>query len=57
MTRKDADYSDWGQIEEKNESIIDVLDKIRNEITMLQIFNRQNVIEIIDKYRAERTEE
>ena len=31
----------------------DVLDKIRNEITMLLEFNRQNVIEIIDKYRNE----
>lgn len=31
----------------------DVLDKIRNEITMLLKFNRQNVIEIIDKYRNE----
>ena len=31
----------------------DVLDKIRNEITMLLTFNRQNVIEIIDKYRKE----
>ena len=31
----------------------DVLDKIRNEITMLLVFNRQNVIEIIDKYKNE----
>ena len=31
----------------------DVLDKIMNEITMLLEFNRQNVIEIIDKYRNE----
>ena len=31
----------------------DVLDKIRNEITMLLVFTRQNVIEIIDKYRKE----
>ena len=31
----------------------DVLDKIRNEITMLLTFNRQNVIEIIDKYKNE----
>ena len=31
----------------------DVLDKIRNEITMLLEFNRQNVIEIIDKYKNE----
>lgn len=31
----------------------DILDKIRNEITMLVSFNRQNVIEIIDKYRQE----
>ena len=30
-----------------------VLDKIRNEITMLLTFNRQNVLEIIDKYRNE----
>jgi len=30
----------------------DVLDKIRNEITMLLAFNRPNVIEIIDKYRT-----
>ena len=30
-----------------------VLDKIRNEITMLLVLNRQNVIEIIDKYRKE----
>ena len=34
-------------------SVNDVLDKIRNEITMLHIFNRANVIEIIDKYKAE----
>ena len=34
-------------------SVNDVLDKIRNEITMLHIFNRENVIEIIDKYKAE----
>lgn len=32
MTREDADYSDCGQIEEKNENIIDVLNKIRAEI-------------------------
>jgi hypothetical protein len=32
MTREEADYSDWGQIEEKNENVIDVLDKIRAEI-------------------------
>ena len=31
----------------------DVLDKIMNEITMLLTFNRQNVIEIIDKYKNE----
>ena len=31
----------------------DVLDKIRNEITMLPLFNRQNVIEVIDKHRIE----
>ena len=31
----------------------DVLDKIMNEITMLLVFNRQNVSEIIDKYRKE----
>ena len=30
----------------------DVLDKIRNEITMLLQFNRLNVIRIIDKYRT-----
>ena len=30
----------------------DVLDKIRNEITMLLEFNRSNVIKIIDKYRT-----
>ena len=30
----------------------DVLDKIRNEITMLLEFNRPNVIGIIDKYRT-----
>jgi len=30
-----------------------VLDNIKNEITMLQMFNRQNVVEIIDKYRKE----
>ena len=30
-----------------------VIDKIRNEITMLLEFNRQNVIEIIDKYKNE----
>ena len=30
----------------------DVLDKIRNEITMLLEFNRLNVIKIIDKYRT-----
>ena len=30
----------------------DVLDKIMNEITMLLVFNRQNVIKIIDKYRT-----
>ena len=36
----------------KNPIVIEraVLDKIRNEITMLPIFNRQNVIDIIDKY-------
>ena len=32
---------------------VDVLDKIRNEITMLWTFKRQNVIEILDKYRSE----
>ena len=31
----------------------DVLDKIMNEITMLLQFNRQNVLEIIDRYRNE----
>lgn len=31
--------------------INEVLDKIRNEITMLTIFNRRNVVEIIDKYK------
>ena len=31
----------------------EVLDEIKNEITMLHIFNRKNVIEIIDKYKAE----
>ena len=34
----------------------DVLYQIRNEITMLLTFNRQNVIEIIDKYRNEVSE-
>lgn len=29
----------------------DMLDNIKNEITMLHVFNRQNVIEIIDKYK------
>lgn len=35
----------------------DMLDNIKNEITMLHVFNRQNVIEIIDKYKAKEEQE
>lgn len=56
----DADYSDWGYIEEKNENIIEVLDKIRAEIEALprelptdarNMVRRTRVLDIIGKYR------
>ena len=50
------DRSIWDDAIRKGTPLDDALDKIRNEITMLTIFNRQNVIEIIDKYKAESEE-
>ena len=36
-----------------NRVISDLLNKLRNEITMLPVFNRELVIEIIDKHLKE----
>lgn len=63
----DADYSDWGYIEEKNENIIEVLEQIRAEIEQLRLhkaqfvtndnkvcIDSQEVLDIIDKYKTDR---
>ena len=65
MTREEADYSDWGQIEEKNENIICVLNKISDEIEQERVGYPPSaeyykaivkVLQIIDKYKSESEE-
>ena len=40
-------------LKEARNDVIEELEKIRNEITMLWVFNRENVVEVIDHHIAE----